>query len=81
MKIDFLKGIKKGQEEFGETIAIVVNSALLSIVYFAGVGITSLFAKIFGNSFLDYKDDASKKSYWEELNLGKESLGEYCRQF
>lgn len=78
---DFLKGFKEGQKSFGETIAALVNSVLLSIVYLLGVGLISLFAKIFGKHFLLTKIEENSKTYWEDLNLGKRPMGEYYRQF
>ena len=82
MKIkNFLKGLKKGFKKFGENTAVIVNFILLSLVYFVGVGITSLFAKIFNKHFLELKIDKSKDSYWEELNLTKEGIEKYYRQF
>jgi hypothetical protein len=78
---NFLRGLKKGGKEFGDNIAGIVNSVLLSFVYFFGVGITSIFAKIFNKRFLELKIDKSKKSYWEELNLSKEELERYYKQF
>ena len=77
----FLKGIKSGQKRFGESIATIVNSVLLSLVYFFGVGITSIFAKISRKHFLDLKLEKSKESYWEELNLNKEEIEKYYKQF
>ncbi len=77
---DFLKSFKKGMEEFGYTIAIIVNSILLSVVYFFGVGITSLIAKIVGKNFLEEELNNSQ-TYWENLNLGKNKLEAYYRQF
>ena len=56
MKIKiFLKGVTRGQREFGESITVIINSVLLSIVYFVGIGFTSIFAKISGKHFLDLK--------------------------
>jgi hypothetical protein len=78
---EFFKGIKKGQKEFGEDIAQVINFILLTIVYFIGVGLTSIFAKIVGKSFLDLNIDKNVESYWEELNLEKDDIREYYRQF
>lgn len=78
---EFFKGFKIGQKKFGEDIAIIINSILLSFVYLIGVGLTSIFAKIFGKHFLDLKVDENKKTYWSELNLGKKPLEEYYRQF
>jgi hypothetical protein len=78
---EFLKGLKEGQKLFGETIAIIINSLLLTIVYFVGVGLTSIIAKLFRKSFLDLKLEKNSKTYWSELNLSKKPLEEYYRQF
>lgn len=75
----FFNGLKKGMKEFGHNIAIIVNSVLLTIVYFSGVGLTSLIAKATGKHFLETK--AKKGSYWHDLNLKKKTLDEYYRQF
>jgi hypothetical protein len=77
----FLKGIKSGQRKFGESVAALINSLLLSLVYFFGVGITFIFSKILNKSFLDLKLEKSRKSYWEELNLSKENIEKYYKQF
>ena len=76
-----LDGIKKGFKNYGENITVIVNSLLLSIVYFIGVGITSLFARILKKRFLDTKISEKEKTYWKDLNLKKKSLKEYYRQF
>jgi len=39
-----------------QKLALVANFVLLSIVYFLGIGFTSLMAKIFGKSFLFNKN-------------------------
>jgi hypothetical protein len=78
---DFFTGFKKGQKGFGESISSIINSVLLGIVYVLGVGLTSIFAKIFGKRFLEKKIDSQKKSYWQELNLGRKPKEEYLRQF
>ena len=80
-KKGFISGLKKGQREFGETIAIIVNSILLSFVYMLAVGTTSVIAKIAGNEFLETKLDKEAKTYWSELNIGKRPIEEYYRQF
>ncbi|MEK6925715.1 MAG: hypothetical protein AABW50_00390 [Nanoarchaeota archaeon] len=77
----FLIGIKSGQKRFGESIAAVVNSLLLSLVYFIGVGGTSIIAKLSRKHFLDLKLEEPRKSYWEELNLSKEEMEKYYKQF
>ncbi len=77
----FFKEFKQGQKSFGETIATLINSILLSLVYFIGVGGTSIIAKIFDKRFLDLKIDRDSQTYWEELNLDKEELEESYKQF
>ena len=79
--IQFFKGVQKGFKEFGTNISIIINSFLLAIVYFIGVGITSLFAKLIRKHFLDMKLSRIKKTYWSELNLEKQPIEEYYRQF
>ncbi len=82
MKIkEFITGFKQGQKEFGETIAVIINSIFLTIVYFLGVGLTSIIAKISGKHFLDLKIDEKAETYWSGLNLTKKPLKEYYRQF
>ncbi|MBW6442528.1 hypothetical protein K0A97_01950 [Patescibacteria group bacterium] len=75
----FFNELTEGSKMFGELISEVVNLVLLSFVYFIGVGLTSIFAKISGKRFID--DKTTKESYWEELNLTTQPLKEYYRQF
>lgn len=77
--LEFLSGLKEGQKIFGKNIATIINSILLSIVYFVGIGLTSIFAKFFNKGLLDL--ELNDGSYWEDLNLGKEDITKYYRQF
>ncbi|MDO8509357.1 MAG: hypothetical protein Q7S27_06780 [Nanoarchaeota archaeon] len=77
----FFINMKKGQKDFGEDIARLVNSALLTVVYLLGVGLTSVIGRLFRKSFLDLKPDKNKKSYWEDLELNNKNIEEYYRQF
>tara|TARA_B100000315_G_C14167458_1_gene402973 strand:- start:186 stop:431 length:246 start_codon:yes stop_codon:yes gene_type:complete len=74
------KGFKSGTKLFGNTIATLINTILLTLVYFIGVGITTLFAKIRKKHFLQNKP-TSKDSYWSDLNLKKQPMEKYYRQF
>jgi len=74
-----LKDLKDGNKMFGEDIASIVNFILLTFVYFLGVGLTSIIAKISGKHFLEF--EKKEKSYWSELNLDKMKKKEYYRQF
>jgi hypothetical protein len=78
---DFIAGWKKGQKEYGQILGNIVNAILLTLVYIVGVGITSIFSKILNKHFLELKFEPSKNSYWEELNLTKQNLESYYRQF
>lgn len=78
---EFFSDLKKGQKEFGEDIGNLINAILLTIVYLVGVGFTFFFAKIFRKKFLDTEIDKNSKSYWEDLNLSKEPIERYYRQF
>ena len=53
----FFNGFKKGMKCFSDNISTVINFLLLSIVYFIGIGLTSITAKIFGKHFLDTKNE------------------------
>ncbi len=77
----FFKNFKKGMHEFGENIALIVNSLLLLIVYIIGVGMTSLISRLFGKKFMDTKLSRTKKSYWTDLKLSKKPIEEYYKQF
>lgn len=77
---EFFSGFKQGQKYFGETISIIINSILLFFVYFIGVGIPSILAKIFRKKFLDIKVK-NEQTYWKPLNLSKKPKEAYYRQF
>jgi len=77
----FLSGFKEGMRQFGQTISIIINSGLLLIVYFIGIGFTSIIAKLFHKHFLDTDLSKNEKSYWTDLNLKKKSIKEYYKQF
>ncbi|MFH1358686.1 MAG: hypothetical protein ABIH37_02260 [archaeon] len=77
----FFKGFMKGQKAFGNAIALLINTVLLTIVYFIGVGLTSIFARAFHKEFLDEEIKKQDESYWTELNLTKKQRRDYYRQF
>lgn len=63
---EFFKGFKEGFGLFGKIISGLINAILLSIVYFIGVGVTSIICRLGGKRFLDLRLDKSKDSYWEK---------------
>lgn len=77
----FFSGFKKGTQYFGHDVALVINSIFLSIVYVLGVGMTSIFAKLFRKHFLETKISKERETYWSNLDLEKEPVDNYYRQF
>ena len=75
----FFKGFRGGMKSFGQNIALIINTILLTFVYLIGVGLTSIIAKIVGKHFLDTK--LKKGTYWSDLNLKKKNIEKYYRQF
>ena len=76
-----LSALLEGFKGFSGIFTNIVNFLLLSIVYFVGIGPTSIVARIFGKRFLVLKKDRSRDSYWEDYNLGKKEKESYYRQF
>lgn len=76
----FWNGFGKGMKSFGHTINAIINTVLLTSVYFIGVGTSSLAAKITRKHFLDTKF-SNQESYWIELDIKKKPMKEYYRQF
>jgi len=81
MDKEIFSKFKEGQKMFGEDIATIINTVLLSFVYVVGVGVTSIFAMIFNKKFLDEKIEKEKLSYWIDYNLTIKNKEEYYRQF
>lgn len=73
------KKLKQGFLFIGETVQKVINFILLFLVYFIGVGITSLIGKLSRKSFLFIFGD--KNSYWDVNKIRKESMEESKRLF
>ena len=77
---EFIKGFKNGFKRFGEHISTGINFILLGVVYFFGVGIVSIVARLFGKKFLKTTTE-KKDSYWEEKNITTETKENYYRMF
>jgi len=78
---EFFKGFCSGFKNFGQNISIIVNSVLLSVVYVVGVGLTAILAKFAKKQFLEIKTVNEKETYWSDLNLKKENIEKYYKQF
>jgi hypothetical protein len=76
----FFKGFYKGMKIYGANVTSVTNFILLLPVYFIGVGITSIIAKITGKHFLNLKK-SNKKTYWVNKENKKIDIEEYYKQY
>ncbi len=61
-----LKPILAPFEWVGKKVAFVVNSVLLTVVYFTVFAATAIIAKILRKRFLQLSPNKSAKSYWIE---------------
>jgi hypothetical protein len=77
--MNIFKIIFNGLKWISNILTLIINFILLSIVYFIGVGITSLIAKLFGKIFIKTKN--KKSSYWIDLKLKTKNEDSYYRQF
>lgn len=76
-----LKSFRQGMKGFVQNLGCIVNSIILLPVYIVGVGATSILAKLFGKRFLQRGPSKKGKTYWSELNLEKNGIENYYRQF
>ncbi len=80
MKIKtFIKQLWQGFKVISKFISNIVNFILLSLVYFIGVGLVFIFAKIFKKKFLNLKIE--KDTYWIDKKIEKQDLKDYSRMF
>jgi len=73
------KDILNGQKFFGELIAVIINTILLSFVYFIGVGGTSIIAKISKKKFLE--KEIGLETYWTDSEPIPIKLEDCYKQF
>ena len=76
----FFQGFKDGFKQFGHNVSDMINFILLGVVYYIGVGIVSIFAKLTGKKFLDLKVE-EKESFWVDKNTKTMSKDSYYRMF
>ena len=72
--------VKSILEPISKLISSIINFVLLSIVYFIGIGIVSISAKLFRKHFLELKKQ-NKQSNWHEHKVTKQPLENYYRTF
>ena len=74
-----INGFIKGFKDYGYGINLIVNTVLLSLIYFLGIGTVNLVARLKGKHFLDMKKE--RKTYWKEVNRSQNTMEKYRRQF
>ena len=79
MGADFFTGARKALRKLSSSIAIIVNSILLTFAYFIGIGLASMIAKMLGKRFLGLKP-SKKESYWRDAKKSTKIKDSY-RQF
>ena len=68
-------------EFVGKKMVIVINTILLSFVYFTAFAATALIAKLLRKKFLDLSFDPHRASYWMERKKEDYSKKETYRGF
>jgi Leucine-rich repeat (LRR) protein len=76
----FWEGILEGRDSFQSHLSSLPNFIILSGIYFVGISLTSLLAKITKQELLD-KEISSVKSYWKPSLIGNKKMETYYRQF
>lgn len=76
-----LKPVLAPFEWVGKKVAWVINSTLLTIVYFTVFSATAIIAKILRKKFLQLSPDKTAKSYWMERKKEDYSRKETYRGF
>ncbi len=71
---NFLAGYKEGFLLFGKTLSNLIHIILLSLIYFIGVGLTSIICRLRGKKFLELKQDKNKISYWEDKEIDEKNI-------
>ena len=78
----FFKAFYEGMKTFGACIVDIVNFVLLIPVYFIGVGLTAIIAKMFGKHFMNLKKpDKKAKTYWVDKEQKKPKIDDFYKEF
>ena len=78
----FWKAFYLGMKKFGSTIVDIINFILLLPVYYIGIGISSIMAKILGKHFMDLSKPSKKvKSYWLDKKQKEIKIDDFYNEF
>ena len=82
--MEFLKPLKPLYDALdfvGKKVALVVNTVLLTIVYFTAFAATAIIAKLLRKHFLDLSIDKATPTYWLEAKKEDHTKKEPYRPF
>jgi hypothetical protein len=74
-----MKKIIKIIKQYSKIIILVINSVILTFVYFIGIGFTFLIKKITKKRLFNL--DKNEKTYWEDRKEEKKSLNDFYNPF
>lgn len=76
----FLKGLARGLTHTGHTITGIINTVLLLIIYFIGVGTAAIITKLAKQELiaLEKKNTAT---YYNDKKIETENIQEYYKQY
>ena len=77
----FLRGFLSGFRHFGGIIVNIINTVLLTLVYFISVGPTALIYRWRGRRFFQVSPPPQQESYWSDLKVQTQPIEAYYRQF
>jgi hypothetical protein len=81
IKPNILKYIYKAWTTIALIIAWIINTIILSIVFYVVVTPIALIARIAKKEFLEIKIDTKTKSYWHDIEKSNEDIAAYKGQF
>ena len=76
----FLKGLLHGAKYTGMLITNIINTVLLLIIYFIGVGTAALFTRITKQKEL-MPENKNNETYYNEKKTETEDIQEYYKQY
>ena len=77
---EVLSAIWEGWKKLARAWGKVVNTILLSLVFFTVFGLMALVAKLSGQDLLDARQRSSGQTAWRDWERGKETLEDSLRQ-
>jgi len=76
----FLEGFGHGFKSFGAIIANIVNTILLVLIYFIGVGIAALIVKLTRQELMSV-EKKKISSYYKSNKPEKQSIEDFYKQY